>query len=129
MDDAGVVLLFRDKAYLHPEKVTFLLTHFVVQFLLPFQSPASRDCFYSGFRFGYVPFTGLLLWIWVYILANRLKMELNSLFHQNKTPIKFQYSYIIRDDLVIVHFLVLLATCKMVLFVKWGSSINYQKTE
>lgn len=24
MDEAGVVLLFRDKAYLHPEKVTFL---------------------------------------------------------------------------------------------------------
>jgi hypothetical protein len=23
MDDAGVLLLFRDKAYLHPEKVTF----------------------------------------------------------------------------------------------------------
>lgn len=25
MDDAGVVLLFRDKAYLHPEKVNILL--------------------------------------------------------------------------------------------------------
>jgi hypothetical protein len=25
MDDAGVVLLFRDKAYLHPDKVSILL--------------------------------------------------------------------------------------------------------
>lgn len=40
MDEAGVVLLFRDKAYLHPEKVTFLPNYphspctFMLQFLI-----------------------------------------------------------------------------------------------
>jgi len=75
MDDAGVVLLFRDKAYLHPDKVvhdpkfqpisSFIVSYYFTSFLF----------FYSVFRFGFVPFTSLLLWIWVYILANHLKME------------------------------------------------------
>lgn len=53
MDDAGVVLLFRDKAYLHPEKVTFL-TNFISSpsYLLPSTHLHLVTVFHSRLRFG-----------------------------------------------------------------------------
>jgi hypothetical protein len=85
MDDAGVVLLFRDKAYLHPEKVTLLKRisfHSVTSLFNPpallilmavllFRIPDSDK----------VPFTDSVpaYWIWVHIIPrNQLGMELHS---------------------------------------------------
>jgi len=34
LDDAGVILLFRDKVYLHPDKVTALYHHSIIQCLI-----------------------------------------------------------------------------------------------
>lgn len=37
LDDAGVVLLFRDKVYLHPDKVSYLLYFFLPFFHFTFR--------------------------------------------------------------------------------------------
>jgi len=55
MDDAGVVLLFRDKAYLHPDKVTFpnpFLHSVTTSFLLSYAARI-RICLSVSKGYGY----------------------------------------------------------------------------
>ena len=77
MDDAGVVLLFRDKAYLHPDKVTFPnpFLHSVTTSFLLSHLHLVTVLFWIPIRICHMSLLPAYYCFGVYIVANHLKME------------------------------------------------------